>query len=150
MNAKAALEANKQVATAARMHCVRLYIGFSLRARLKTLTKRRVRTRGLQETSEMATHCRPGALTGLVFKQALSYAPRLDKQTSGHWLGVLVRKWNPGFSAGERRETRRDLCASMADLNSMERDGLLVFQFSSAVRSRRGCHGKFPRGETEA
>jgi len=33
---------------------------------------RRVGARGLQEPAEIAMSCRPGALTGRIFKQALS------------------------------------------------------------------------------
>ena len=43
-----------------------------LRACLKTPPDRRVRARGLQKTSEIGPGCRPGPLTGRVFKQALS------------------------------------------------------------------------------
>jgi hypothetical protein len=43
----------------------------SLRACLKTPQKRRVRARGLQEIAQYGHFCRPGALTGRVFKQAL-------------------------------------------------------------------------------
>jgi len=38
---------------------------------LETRAPRRVRARGLQETAEIAMRCRPGALTGRVFKHAL-------------------------------------------------------------------------------
>ena len=38
---------------------------------LQTPAPRRVRARGLQETVEIAISCRPGALTGRVFQQAL-------------------------------------------------------------------------------
>jgi hypothetical protein len=43
----------------------------SLRACLKTRLKRRVRARGLQIPTGIHLSCRPGAPTGLVFKQAL-------------------------------------------------------------------------------
>ena len=45
--------------------------GILLRACLKTHQKRRVRARGLQEIARFGHSCRPGALTGRVFKQAL-------------------------------------------------------------------------------
>ena len=43
----------------------------TLRACLKTLENRRVRARGLQAWAEKPVACRPGALTGRVFKHAL-------------------------------------------------------------------------------
>src|SRR6266571_4333082 len=43
----------------------------NLGACLKTPAPHRVRPRGLQETAEIAMGCRPGALTGRVFKPAL-------------------------------------------------------------------------------
>src|SRR5437667_7172478 len=42
-----------------------------LRACLKCLLTRRVRARGLQVRAETTLSCRPGPLTGRVFKQAL-------------------------------------------------------------------------------
>jgi hypothetical protein len=42
-----------------------------VRACLKTHTRRRVRARGLQEMAISPIFCRPGPLTGRVFKQAL-------------------------------------------------------------------------------
>jgi regulation of enolase protein 1 (concanavalin A-like superfamily) len=41
---------------------------------LKTRTARRVGARGLQETASKITRCRPGALTGRIFKHALAFA----------------------------------------------------------------------------
>src|SRR5213594_86128 len=46
-------------------------VKFSLRACLKTPSGRRVRPRGLQDSRANPSSCRPGALTGRVFKQAL-------------------------------------------------------------------------------
>ena len=43
----------------------------NLRAGLKTLGNRRVRARSLQDLAEKPVACRPGALTGRVFKHAL-------------------------------------------------------------------------------
>ena len=43
----------------------------ALRGCWKTPAPRRVRARGLQETTEIAMRCRPGALTGRVFKHAV-------------------------------------------------------------------------------
>src|SRR5258708_3678896 len=45
-----------------------------LRGCLKTPPGRRVRARGLQDFSESVSSCRPGALTGRVFKQPLRNA----------------------------------------------------------------------------
>ena len=44
-----------------------------LRACLKTLGDRRVGARGLQDLAEKSVACRPGALTGRVFKHALKF-----------------------------------------------------------------------------
>ncbi len=43
-----------------------------LRACLKIHTQRRVRGRGLQETTRNPAFCRPGPLTGRIFRQALT------------------------------------------------------------------------------
>ena len=51
-----------------------------MRACLKTLGNRRVRARGLQEWAEKPAVCRPGALTGRVFKQVLKLGPKNYRQ----------------------------------------------------------------------
>ena len=53
-----------------------------VRACSKTFRKRRVRARGLQVLAEALPSCRPGPLTGRVFKQALR-ANRVTFQASG-------------------------------------------------------------------
>ncbi len=47
-------------------------VGKRLGACLKTPAKRRVGTHGLQNFAVIRADCRPGALTGRVFKQALT------------------------------------------------------------------------------
>jgi hypothetical protein len=44
-----------------------------LRACLKIRTQRRVRARGLRETPKIPILCRPGPLTGRIFRQALRF-----------------------------------------------------------------------------
>jgi prepilin-type N-terminal cleavage/methylation domain-containing protein/prepilin-type processing-associated H-X9-DG protein len=56
----------------------------SLTTCLKTPAPRRVRARGLQETGETATRCRPGALTGRVFKQILSVSEKVLQPNPTH------------------------------------------------------------------
>jgi hypothetical protein len=55
---------------------------FRLRACLKTDPQRRVRARGLQERDGIPIFCRPGPLTGQVFKQALSNAKETTMKVS--------------------------------------------------------------------
>ena len=54
-----------------------------LRACLKTLGNRRVRARGLQDLPEKPVACRPGALTGRVFKRALKRLCRFAVPDTG-------------------------------------------------------------------
>ena len=65
-----------------------------LRACLKRPTPRRVRAPGLQEATEIAMPCRPGALTGRVFKQALSAGAGL----AACLVALLI---SPGVLSGE-------------------------------------------------
>ena len=96
----------------------------SLRACFKTLEPRRVRARGLQEWAAKPAVCRPGALTGRVFKQALSdhvatkgqeirarYGPHLGWEELTRLLGERRAPVGCGGSAaytpqkrGQRRE----------------------------------------------
>ena len=62
-------------------HQDRLNYWWALRACLKTLEDRRVRARGLQAWAEKPGACRPGALTGRVFKHALK-RPRQELQAA--------------------------------------------------------------------
>jgi hypothetical protein len=72
----------------------------SLRACLKTPPQRRVGARGLQETDESGFGCRPGALTGRVFKQALSnsastpvYWRVVSKEANGETIADVPPAW---------------------------------------------------------
>ena len=66
---------------------VRLGVGYNLRACLETLRNRRVRARGLQALAEKPVACRPGALTGRVFKHALSDMITLELGVDYQHLG---------------------------------------------------------------
>ena len=73
---------------------VRLGVGYNLRACWKTLGNRRVRARGLQDLAEKPVACRPGALTGRVFKHALSDMITLEFGVDYQHLGSASQTVN--------------------------------------------------------
>ena len=80
-----------------------------LRACLKSRAPRRVRARGLQIAGDLTIGCRPGALTGRVFRQALSsiearhhrQGPHMDTDRQSPVPEVLVG----GFPAAQKLTT---------------------------------------------
>jgi hypothetical protein len=76
-----------------------------LRGCLKTHVRRRVRARGLQNSTKILVFCRPGPLTGRVFKQALGMMARLSR-VIGEELQARRRRALTGPGVTQRKGLR--------------------------------------------
>jgi prepilin-type N-terminal cleavage/methylation domain-containing protein/prepilin-type processing-associated H-X9-DG protein len=109
----------------------------SLIACLKSPAPRRVRARGLQETAETATCCRPGALTGRVFKQILSVS---EKVLQPNLTQAAIVSSLSLVAADVRRLTLKPHLEPRTSDSDVRASSRRLLRFNSA---RRGHHSGF-------
>ena len=103
-----------------------------IRSCLNSHTQRRVRARGLQEVARIPIFCRPGPLTGRLFKQALIvctalgiFATSLHAQIQQAW----VAHYNNGITNGTHQALKMALDAT---------GNIYVTGFSQNINSNLG------------